>query len=212
MGGLNINKRRFMITGSVGFGILAVLLALLIATGSVFAAIPMTGMGGFEVSATRISGTGFELIPAVTDINGEGTNPESLWPAAQNYLATTTIDGLKITKTLDIGKLMPGKKCEIVVSAANGVTGEGVLMYLTNLTADSASFTSLEMDENMPVAHPHKYKLPGSTTELTLTPSTGAEIGQKAPNMELINPKITTHYMKNDKITIPGMKVSLNII
>lgn len=217
MGGLNINRRRFMITGSVGFTVLAALIALLCATGTVFAALPFAGIGGFTVEADEITGTGFELIPAVTDVNQVGGSSEgstkSLWPAAQNYLETTTIRGLCITKEVDISKLgLSGSKCLIQVKASGEVTGSGVLMYLTSLEAKEASFTSLEMDENMPVSNPHYYTDPANGERVRLTPESGAEIGQKAPEMKLVEPKITCHYMKNDQITIPGMSVELSIV
>lgn len=212
MGGFNVNRKRFLVSGSFGFGMLVVLLAVLITTGSVSAAIPITGFGGFEVKAERIYGENFELVPTFSDTNGEGTDPETLYPAAQNYLERATIDGLQLKKVLDISKVMPGKKVEIIITSGDGVTGEGVFMYVTSMLADSASFTTLEMDENMIAQQPAYIKDPVTGNKERVTPETGAEIGQKAATMELTNATITCTYMANDKITIPGMNLELNLI
>lgn len=196
-GGLNINRRRFALAGSAGFSALAVILVALFLTGTVFAAFPIAGVGGFVIKANSISGTNFELIPAVGD-----TEKQSAWPQAQVTMDSVSIVGLNLSKELDVSALFPGvvDMVKVVITATDTTTGNGLVLNTTGIEADSASFNTLLIDERFNASHPN-----------SITPATGAEIGLKASSLTLTNAQLNTHYMTTTSITIPGMSLGLEL-
>lgn len=74
---LSIERKRFWMFSGIGYTALAVVISLLFFTGTVFAAFPLTGIGGFVIAADKITGTGFKLYPQI----GE-TSEKSVWPQA----------------------------------------------------------------------------------------------------------------------------------
>lgn len=196
-GGLNINRRRFALAGSAGFSALAVILVALFLTGTVFAAFPIAGVGGFVIKANSISGTNFELIPAVGD-----TEKQSAWPQAQVTMDSVSIVGLNLSKELDVSALFPGvvDMVKVVITATDTTIGNGLVLNTTGIEADSASFNTLLIDERFNASHPN-----------SITPATGAEIGLKASSLTLTNAQLNTHYMTTTSITIPGMSLGLEL-
>jgi hypothetical protein len=196
-GGLNINRRRFALAGSAGFSALAVILVALFLTGTVFAAFPIAGVGGFVIKANSISGTNFELIPAVGD-----TEKQSAWPQAQVTMDSVSIVGLNLSKELDVSALFPGvvDMVKVVITATGTTTGNGLVLNTTGIEADSAIFNTMLIDERFNASHPN-----------SITPATGAEIGLKASSLTLTNAQLNTHYMTTTSITIPGMSLGLEL-
>jgi len=209
VGGLNIQRKRFFMTGSIGVAVLAILLTLLVATGSVFAAFPVAGIGGFVIAADTITGQGFELIPSVTDTNDSSVGPatQGKWPCAQTCMSDVVIDGLVITKDIALGPLGPlmfnNKTHTLVkVTAGNGVHGTGLVMQMSGLTCNKADFpNAMEMDENMATSKPS-----------ALTPVAGVPIGMNAPKIVLTTAQVNTHNMKADTMSIPSMALSIETL
>lgn len=210
MGGFSIQRKRFLMTGSIGVAVLAILLTLLVATGSVFAAFPISGIGGFVISASTITGQGFELIPSITDTNDSSVGPavQGKWPCAQTCMDDVVIDGLKITKDISLGPLSQilfnGTKTHsvVTVTAGNGVHGTGLVMQMTGLTCDNASFpNAMEMDENMATSKPS-----------ALTPLAGVPLGMNAQKIVLTNAQVNTHNMKASTMSIPTMALTVDTL
>ena len=196
-GGLNISRRRFALAGGAGFSALAVILVTLFLTGTVFAAFPIAGVGGFVIKAPSISGTAFQLIPAVGD-----TEKQAAWPQAQVTMDTVSIVGLDLTKELDVSALFPGAvdMVKVVITATGTTTGSSLVLNTTGITADSANFGTLLIDERFAAAHPN-----------AITPATGAEVGLGSSTIALTNAQLNTHYMTAASMTIPGMSVALDL-
>ncbi|MGE5371613.1 MAG: DUF6230 family protein [Solirubrobacterales bacterium] len=209
MVGLNMNKRWFFMSGGAGMGVLVVLLSLLVFTGTAFAAFPMAGVGGFVVHASKIVGQNFELIPSVTDTNDSSVSEPTkklYWPCSQTAMAIVDIDGLEITKVMNIGLLMPGKTATVKVTAANGVHGTGLVMQMSGLECTEAYFgQAMEMDENMTKTIGGTEVVPSPISAL------GIPIGMNAPRIELANADINTHNMKAATMRIPSMKLSVDV-
>ncbi|MGE5405203.1 MAG: hypothetical protein ACM3PP_09710 [Candidatus Saccharibacteria bacterium] len=161
MGGLNINKRRFMAAGSLGFIALVTVLVTLMMTGSVYAAFPLAGVGGFVVEATKIAGNGFDLVPNLHDTN-ISNNYQEVRPwlgqaeARIDDLNTGTngIDGLHLYKNIDVTHISPVlfgacKYMQVCVDASQQVKGTNVVMDAQRMEIGKAVFNNMIMDENL---------------------------------------------------------------
>lgn len=185
---LNVNKKRFLVAGGAGFLGLAILIGSLFATGKVFAAFPLTGIGGYEVAMSSIDAKGFKLYPAL----GE-TSEKAKWPQAAVELAEATIKGLVITKGIYVSEALGSygiNKIDVVISAKGDVTGSGFLLNVTNIDANLAKFQKLEVSEK-------RNSDPLQT------------FGLNAPGMGLNNAALNTHSMFIDSIQLPLLNVKV---
>ncbi|WP_051330828.1 DUF6230 family protein [Aneurinibacillus terranovensis] len=185
---LNINKRRFLTAGGLGFGGLGVLLITLFSTGTAFAAFPLTGIGGFVVSATDITGTNFKQYPAV----GQSSEKQML-PEAAIELDSSTIKGLNLSKDLDVSSQLGPlgiSKVRVVITADGDVTGGGMKMRVSGLTADMASFSNLDIEEHYD-SDPLK------------------KLDLQAPSLHLTNAQLNTHSLLANTMNIPNMKFKI---
>lgn len=189
MGVLSINRKRFLVTMGAGYALLAAVLVTLLLTGTVFAAFPLSGIGGFVVAADKIVGEGFKLVPTIGD-----TSERSVWPQGAVTLDSVTISGLTLTKEIDTGDLaglVGGIEKVVVEISANGrVNGEGVTMHISGMTADRAVFTNMTIDEKYSV-------IPLGKVDL------------EAPTLDLTNAELNTHTLMTRSISLPGMKLKI---
>ncbi|MGE5416306.1 MAG: hypothetical protein ACM3UZ_06040 [Acidobacteriota bacterium] len=161
MGSLNINKRRFAAAGSLGFIALVTVLVTLMMTGSIYAAFPMAGVGGFVVEATKIQGSGFDLVPNIHDSNISNNYQEIRpWMGMAEariddlFTGDNGITGLHLYKNIDVTHISPVlfgacKYMQVRVDASSKVTGRGVFMDAERIEAGQAIFNGMIMDENM---------------------------------------------------------------
>lgn len=176
-----MNRRRFWIAATAGYVALAAVLATLIATGTVFAAFPLSGIGGFVVAADRIEGTGFTLSPAIGD-----TSEKQFWPQGAVQLDGVKIDGLNLSKELNLGPF----RAIVEISATGRVEGRGVSMNISGMQAEKAEFNQMRIDE--------KY-----------SQDVFQKIGLSADTMVLTDPEMNTHTLVTNFITLPGMKLKI---
>lgn len=227
MGSLNVNRRLFKRSAGISFIVLAALITLLVATGTVFAAAPIAGVGGFVINADTIHGTDFELIPALTSTNvastttGMANEYQKVYPAAQVYLGTASIGGLDLWKNISL-KAIAGAfgipnvdYVKVEIKASGTVTGSNLIMNATDIKADDAVFGNMVMMENLPTAHPNKLtamQTSSTTTDIFGDPiNTGVQIGMSAGTMDMTEGIINTHYMKAASMDIPGMTLQLHL-
>lgn len=231
MGSLNLNRKLFKRSAGLSFIALVALMTLLIATGTVFAAAPIAGVGGFVIEAQSINGSDFELIPALTSTNtgyAEAKSATSIpneyqtvYPAAQVWLGEVTIDGLELWKNISLRAIthlfdIPNVDyVQVIIKAADGVAGENLTMYATDIAADEAVFSNMVMMENLPTEHPNKLtymQTSGTTEDIFHDPiNTGVQIGMSADTMEMNSGIINTHYMAAEHMSIPGMTLQLHL-
>ncbi|MGE5416307.1 MAG: hypothetical protein ACM3UZ_06045 [Acidobacteriota bacterium] len=215
MGGLNINRRRFAAAGSLGFIALVTVLITLMMTGSVYAAFPLAGVGGFVVEATKIDGAGFDLVPNIHDSN-ISNNYQEIRPwlgqaeariddlNSNNY----GITGLHLYKNIDVTHISPilfgaCKYMQVCVDSSAQVKGTGVLMDAQRIEADKAIFNNMIMDENL------SYRDIAHTTAVKK-----AEIHLSSENMynvaKAIDPS-SQFLTQNGQIATPNMGAEIGI-
>ena len=187
-----MNRKRFLGVAAAGYLALAVVLATLFATGTIFAAFPLAGIGGFVVAAERIEGDGLELTPALGD-----TSEQQLWPQAAVKLNQVRIECLNLSKNLSVGSLTA--KVEIIAGSfeqepknCETVIGHGVTMHISGLKANQAEFGAMTIDE-------------------VYTSDVLKKIGLTANSMTLVNPSLNTHFLHTSSITLPKMKLRIRL-
>lgn len=185
---LNVNKKRLGIIGGIGgTGLLALLLSLFL-TGSVFAAFPISGVGGFVIAADKIEGSNFKLYPQLGPTEHKGT-----WGNAAVELGSATINGLVLSKNIDLRGALDAygiTDVDVVVTSTDGVQGENLKLRVTGIDAQDSQFTNLKVEE-------HYTDNPLNVIDL------------EAPTLELTNAKLNTHFMSASSIGIPGLKVKI---
>lgn len=227
MGSLNVNRRLFKRSAGISFIVLVALVTLLVATGTVFAAAPIAGVGGFVINASTIHGTNFELIPALTSTNtgssasGMQNEYQKVYPAAQVYLGTATINDLDLWKNISLAAIsgafgIPNVSyVKVEIKASGQVTGSELTMNATDIAAGNATFGNMVMAENLPTQHPNKLTLmqaSTTTTDIFGDPiNTGVQIGMSADTFDMTSGIINTHYMKASSMSIPGMTLQLHL-
>lgn len=232
MGSLNVNRKLFKRSSGISALVLIALITLLVATGTVFAAAPIAGVGGFVIEADDIYGTDFELIPALTSTNtGNGVAKsqtsipneyQKVYPAAQIWLGSADIDGLDLWKNISLEAIAASfgipdvSYVKVQIKASGTVTGQGLTMNSTDIAAGNAAFTDMIMMENLPTEHPNKLTFmqqdSAVTEDIFGDPiNTGVQIGMSASAMSMQDGIINTHYMKADSMSIPGMTLQLKL-
>lgn len=185
---LNINKKRFRIVAGVGSFALIALLITLLMTGTVFAAFPLAGVGGFTVKADKIQGVDFELYPEIGP-----TEKKDPWVnAAINIDGQTTINGLELIKTIDVETVLNAynvKTVDIIVSSGAGVSAQGLQLRVTGLQSDDSLLTGLEISEG--------------------TDGLNKAFVLAADALNLDEAALNAHFLKVGSIGIPGLKIQI---
>ncbi|MDI9481275.1 MAG: hypothetical protein WAO57_02315 [Syntrophomonadaceae bacterium] len=231
MGSLNVNRKLFKRSAGISLVALVALITLLVATGTVFAAAPIAGVGGFVIEAGTINGSDFELIPALTSTNTGDAHAvsqtsipndyQTVYPAAQVWLGDVSIDGLNLWKNISLEAIahlfdIPNVSyVQVIIEAADGVAGENLTMNATDIAADNATFGNMVMMENLPTEHPNKLTFMQTSAQTTDVfgdeINTGVQIGMSADTMVMTNGIINTHYMAAEHMSIPGMTLQLHL-
>lgn len=168
----------YAITLIVSFSLLIVLGAL-VANGAV--AVAATLPGTFNIKATSITGTGFNVTPAI--FNNK--------PVAVNTLATATITNEVITKSVPLGQ---GIVINVVITSGGGPGGPATASHLVtdiiNQGADSATLKN--------------FKLTDVTTPLDV-------VEQTANSATLTNVSIDSPFLSASSITLPNLSLSVSL-
>lgn len=167
----------YSLTLLVSFTLL-IILGSFVASGAV--GIAATLPGTFNIKATNITGTGFDLAPAV--INGK--------PVAVNTLATASISNEVITKTISLGG---GIVVTVTITSGGGAGGPATATHLVtdiiNQGADSATLKN--------------FKLTDQPTPLDL-------IEQTASSATLTNVSIDSPFLSASSITLPNLSINIS--
>jgi hypothetical protein len=175
VGVLNTNKKGFR--GAVGAGVagLGATLGALVMTGQLFAAFPLTGIGGFIISAPQILGSNFNMAPSFTQ-----TDQAQGWPAALITLDTVNMQqGFELTKHFDLSAT-PLAAAGIVGAdlnvLASTLSGTGVQMASTGLQSQTASFGGFDVHEG--------YDKVGASGSLATVGATNGTVNGSVANVE----------------------------
>ncbi|MFD1428113.1 hypothetical protein JOD24_002590 [Kroppenstedtia sanguinis] len=175
--------------GKIFWSSLTISLALLIAVvsgiyaGGVAMAVPIAGVGGFTIEAEQIDITKFKLFPHVGDTSDKKSVPQV---ATQ---MDAKIKGLKLFKDVNVPG---GTKFRIMITASGEVTSNGMVLDMSRIAADH-NFKKLTIKDNYSNDFRRKFEM-------------------NAPVLVLKKPKIRGHYLYNDSISLPGMKLELHKI
>ncbi|KYD19667.1 DUF6230 family protein [Saccharococcus caldoxylosilyticus] len=184
---LNVNKKRLAIIGGAGMLGLIALLLVLFMSGTVFAAFPLSGVGGFIISADKITGTNFKLYPSL----GETEN-KPVWAQAAIDLESATINGLMLSKNINTESALGSynvKSVDVIVTGGD-VVGKNLKLRVSGIESDNTLFKNLQVKE---------YYTDNPLNVIDL----------QAPNLTLDHPKLNTHFLSAGDISIPGMKLKI---
>lgn len=171
------HRLTYSVTLLVSFALLAVL-SIFIANGAV--AVAATLPGTFNIKASSIQGTGFNLTPGI--INGK--------PVAVNTLTTATIADEVITKNIPLGG---GLVVTVTITSGGGAggpaTATNLLTDIQNQASDSATLTN--------------FKLTDVSSPLDL-------VQQTADAATLTNVSIDSPFLSASSITLPNLSISIS--
>ncbi|WP_027407644.1 DUF6230 family protein [Anoxybacteroides tepidamans] len=176
-------RKRFWIALLSGFLFLGSLLAVFGMTGVAYA-VPLSGFGEFTVKFEKLVGSGFKLYGGLAD----GAETKNI-PVAVNEINHATITGLEISKTI------PALGIRVVITSENPVEIDGLIQKAT-LINGNAQFSNLAMSENYV----------GNINDPVQ--KVAREFTQGADNIMIENGDLKTLYLFQQKVSLPGMKVS----
>lgn len=139
---LNINVKRCLKVSSFGTLGLILLLLILLFTGALLAAFPLTGIGEYVVAAEKIEGKEFKLIP---ELKGESTTVGFI------QLKEAKIDDLFLSKNVNLSAVLKTygvSDIDIIVAIKKKINGTDLMMYVTGIDARETGFLDLGVVES----------------------------------------------------------------
>lgn len=139
---LNINVKRCLKVSSFGTLGLILLLLILLFTGALLAAFPLTGIGEYVVAAEKIEGKEFKLIP---ELKGESTTVGFI------QLKEAKIDDLFLSKNVNLSGVLITygvSDIDIIVAIKKKINGTDLMMYVTGIDARETGFLDLGVVES----------------------------------------------------------------
>lgn len=156
-----------------------IILGALVANGAVGVAATLPGT--FNIKATTITGTGFDITPGI--INGKAV--------AVNTLTTATITNQTITKTVPLGG---GIVVTVTISSGGGSGGPATASNLvTDIINQGAGSATLQ-----------NFQLIDQTSPLDL-------VEQTADSVTLRNVSIDSPFLSASSITLPNLSLSVSV-
>ena len=192
-----------------GIGVLFMLwtlVGLLVVSSGVGVSIPLTGTGGFNVSATYFGASESESIPATTS-NGA--------PAAKVEIAKTAAQNLELEKTLAIDSL-PGVRGNLrLVITADQATLNTVMFKTDSLTAGTAIWRGFVLDERradsrfdefVAYAGPNPQGAVNTGTQFAIDGSDPGATGRsEEPAFQLYNAEFKMSTLTADQVTLENL-------
>jgi hypothetical protein len=192
-----------------GIGVLFMLwtlVGLLVVSSGVGVSIPLTGTGGFNVSASYFGASESESIPATTS-NGA--------PAAKFEIAKTVAQDLELEKTLAIDSL-PGVTGNLrLVITADQATLNTVMFKTDSLTAGTAIWRGFVLDERkagsrfdefVAYAGPNPQGAVNTGTQFAIDGSDPGATGRsEAPAFQLYNAEFKMSTLTADQVTLQNL-------
>jgi len=216
-------------------GVVAIVGMLFLSTGTAFA-LPISGIGGFTISATEIRGNDLILYPA-GPADGADAENAGFYPQSIVELSSTTIVDLRLEKEFDLstyGIAAPDGSdlgnARLVITAGNAsnpVSTDGILLKTPKLGAETATFNGLTIDEdytngtggpgengrNIRNAFEITADVDGTIGDDEYSgtkQSLGLEdTGSATAGLILQNPNIRSTYLTTSSITLPNLALEI---
>ncbi|QQK74600.1 LPXTG cell wall anchor domain-containing protein [Salicibibacter cibarius] len=182
-------KKRVFAALVAGFLLLGGMVATLGMTGTAFA-LPLGGIGDFNVSFDELEGEGFSLNPNI----GE-TGDADAAPLVRNQIDRATIDGLHIYKDLP----MPGGDwIRINIAASEPTTIEGLVQDARFVDAD-LNFTEMGMGQT-------------NTSDMSPEDAFRENWSSDADTVTITDGEIITSYLFQNMVSLQGAQIYIDFI
>lgn len=182
-------KKRVFAALFAGFLLLAGMVATLGMSGSAFA-MPLGGIGDFNVSFDELEGEGFILNPNI----GE-TGDADAAPLVRNQIDEAVIDGLHIYKDLP----MPGGDwIRINITASEPTTIEGLIQDARFIDAN-LDFTDLGIEQT-------------NTSDMSPEEAFRENWTQNADTVTITDGEIITSYLFQNMVSLQGAQIYIDFI
>ncbi|SEO66465.1 PKD repeat-containing protein [Halorientalis persicus] len=184
------NRKRIARGAGTAVATWALIGLLVMSTGVAFA-LPLAGVGGFNITASQITADDMVLYPGVGN-----TDSEENFPQTVVQLSNTDIQEFGLTKDLDMGSLpmspLPGT-VRIKFMSPGGTDGGNILVKSTALRSDQATFNDfLTNDTNASDARGRWSIRSDGPVTLQGTDRSGVQI--------------RAHYLAADRISITDLR------
>jgi len=191
-------------TVGVSLGVLALVGLVFLSTGTTFA-LPVAGIGGFTVEAESIEGDDLVLYPGIGAVEGE-----SEYPLAVVELQGTRIEGLRLTRTLDLGSFTGNAingRMRLVIEAGGEVQTDQILIRSPGLEAEEATFNGLRIEQTASenLSESFGVRAPSEPVEGRTVSLDGGE----NPGLVLENASLQASYLATNEITMPDLTLAM---
>lgn len=192
-------------SNGASLGVVALVGVLFLSTGTAFA-MPVAGIGGFQITADSIEGDDLLLYPGLADGSNKDDYPHSIVELRNNE-----IEGLRLTKTLDLSDYsdsMDGK-ARLVIESDGTVEIDRLLLKTPELNAEEATFNGLEISESDSDDLEESFSIrapsdPDDTRQIDLD-------GGENPGLEMTDADIRATYLATDEITMPELELKFQL-
>lgn len=189
----------------VSLGVVALVGLLFLSTGTAFA-MPVAGIGGFTIEADHIEGDDMLLYTGVDEIAGTGDYPQSIVELRENR-----IDGLELKKEIELADYSAGAldgTARLVIASDDGVVADRLLLKTPSLSADSATFSGLEIDEEDSDDLNQIFDIQAPSDPDVETRQIDLDGGEN-PGLVMEDAEIDASYLATNEITLPGLSLDL---
>lgn len=180
-------KKKFLAALVGGFLLLGGMAAVFGITGTAFA-LPLGGMGDFNVEFDKLQGNGFELSPHI----GE-TGKSDATPLVRNEIDSATVNGLHIYKDL---KMPNGKWIRVNIKTSKPTKIKGLIQDAHFVDANLKFNEGLAVEEH-------------NTSGMSAAKAFKKNWGQKADEVTITDGKIVTDYLFQNMVNLAGAKISI---
>lgn len=193
------NKTTFAKTFGAGLGVMLLVAAVGVYGGLAYA-VPVSGVGGFTITADSIEGENAVVYPQV----GE-TSEQSERSMSVVELQSATIENLRITKTVSF----PGVgERQVVITAEDTVETDALMLKTSSVFAEDSTLTGLQLDENPTSEASREFVISAGGADDAQSART-VDIQGDNPGLSIQSAELQSHYLVTNQISIPGLSVTV---
>lgn len=189
------------------FGVLAVIAVVVLSTSTAFA-VPLAGVGGFQINADRITADSMVIYPGVAD-----TSNQDAYPMAVIEQKNAEIDGMELIKELSVDSV-PGLSgnARFVMTTEDTVEVDEQMIKVSQFGADTGTFNQQVIDETNSDDPSEKFGIwsgDAAENEGKLEDGRIVDIKSDDKAQVLENAEINVHYLASKKLIAPGVGIQL---
>ncbi len=200
------DKRTFGKGMGASIAVLAVVVLVMLSTTAY--AVPLAGIGGFNIAADSLSADSAYIYPGADD-----TSNQDGYPMAVIEQEGVTIEGMELTKTFDVSSVPTlSGNARIMMSASDTVTADQQMVKVSSLSADTATFNQQVIDESNSQDPSQQFGIwagDASTEQGKLTEGRIISLENDGPAQTLEGANIQAHYLASSSISLPGLSLDV---